>query len=42
MKGQGWRTIPTHDGKPVIYEPQPWPPFSSAAIQKKKAIERLV
>jgi len=27
---------------PAIYQPQPWPPFSSAGTQKGKGIERLI
>jgi len=30
------------EGRLAIYQPQPWPPFWSAATQKGKRIERLL
>jgi len=42
-KGQGWKAVPTQYRKwSAHYEPQPWPPFYSAATQKGKGIKRLI
>jgi len=41
-KGQEWRPIPTQYRKEVVYQPQPWPPFCSAATQKGKGIKTLI